>query len=66
MSKHKKLICPQCQEEKVLLSLIYHNLKGGFEEVSMCRECYDALKYKKRDEGKGYPRVLYMKTTMMK
>lgn len=65
MEKNKKLICPQCQEKKVLLDLIYHDLKGNFKEVSMCKECYDALKYKKREVGKGFPRVLYRKTTMM-
>lgn len=62
----KKLVCPQCQEKKILLDLVYHNLKGDFQEVSMCRECYDNLKYLKRTAGEGFPRILYMKTTIKK
>jgi len=35
-----KLICPQCQENKILLELYLEDGKK-IRQVSMCKECYN-------------------------
>lgn len=39
----KKLICPQCQEKKILLEL-YLEDENKFRLVSMCKQCYNYYK----------------------
>lgn len=38
-----KLICPQCQENKILLELYIEEGKK-FHSVSMCKQCYNYYK----------------------
>lgn len=57
-----KLICPECQEKKVLIDLVYRDLQGKFQNIEMCQECYDDLKFLKSQTGMKIPRILYRRT----
>lgn len=57
-----KLICPECQEKKVLIKFVYRDLHGKFQNVDMCKQCYDDLKYLKSQTGMKIPRILYRRT----